>query len=110
MSVRKTMRSSVPCSSWIDSLSLLDIQVVSRKKDYSISLGCQVEWGGPVAFFCGVPPVNWRAIFNDPCRIVHISCLPGRLSLRNLVGIGQEKRRDLRPRLGKLPYISRLAN
>src|SRR5947208_14340657 len=38
------MRSSVPCSSWIDSFSLLDIQVVSLKRDYYVSLGCQVDF------------------------------------------------------------------
>src|SRR5215470_9019794 len=43
-SVRKTMRSSVPCSSWIDSFSLLDIQVVSLMRDYYISLVCQVDF------------------------------------------------------------------
>src|SRR5438067_11205723 len=37
------MRSSVPCSSWIDSFSLLDIQVVSLKRDYYVSLACQVD-------------------------------------------------------------------
>src|SRR5262245_10791004 len=37
------MRSSVPCSSWIDSLSLVDIQVVSLKRDYYVSLACQVD-------------------------------------------------------------------
>src|SRR5215472_16184922 len=37
------MRSSVPCSSWIDSFSLLDIQVVSLMKDYYASLACQVD-------------------------------------------------------------------
>src|SRR6266496_2755619 len=42
-SVRKTMRSSVPCSSWIDSFSLLDIQVVSLKREYYVSLACQVD-------------------------------------------------------------------
>src|SRR5437016_13460939 len=36
------MRSSVPCSSWIDSFSLVDIQVVSQKRDYYLSLACQV--------------------------------------------------------------------
>src|SRR6266567_1473120 len=43
-SVRRTMRSSVPCSSWIDSFSLLDIQVVSLKRDYYVSLACQVDF------------------------------------------------------------------
>jgi hypothetical protein len=38
------MRSSVPCSSWIDSFSLLDIQVVSLKRDYNVSLVCQVDF------------------------------------------------------------------
>src|SRR6266576_4644531 len=38
------MRSSVPCSSWIDSFSLLDIQVVSLKRDYYVSLACQVDF------------------------------------------------------------------
>jgi hypothetical protein len=38
------MRSSVPCSSWIDSFSLLDIQVVSLKRDYDVSLACQVDF------------------------------------------------------------------
>src|SRR5258707_1860052 len=38
------MRSSVPCSTWIDSLSLLDIQVVSLKRDYYVSLVCQVDF------------------------------------------------------------------
>jgi len=38
------MRSSVPCSSWIDSFSLLDIQVVSLKGDYYVSLACQVDF------------------------------------------------------------------
>src|ERR1700747_3286961 len=38
------MRSSVPCSSWIDSFSLLDIQVVSLKRNYYVSLGCQVDF------------------------------------------------------------------
>jgi len=37
------MRSSVPCSSWIDSFSLLDIQVVSLKREYYVSLACQVD-------------------------------------------------------------------
>src|SRR5882757_574898 len=44
-SVRKTMRSSVPCSNRIDSFSLLDIQVVSLKRDYYLSLACQVDLG-----------------------------------------------------------------
>src|SRR6266576_1411499 len=43
-SVRRTMRSSVPCSNWIDSFSLLDIQVGSPKKDYYVSLVCQVDF------------------------------------------------------------------
>src|SRR5438132_13598018 len=38
------MRSSVPCSSWIDSFTLLDIQVVSLKKAYYVSLACQVDF------------------------------------------------------------------
>src|SRR3981081_2771226 len=38
------MRSSVPCSSWIDSFSLLDTQVVSLKRDYYVSLACQVDF------------------------------------------------------------------
>src|SRR6266567_492272 len=38
------MRSSVPCSSWIDSFSLVDIQVVSSKRAYYVSLACQVDF------------------------------------------------------------------
>jgi hypothetical protein len=38
------MRSSVPCSNWIDSFSLLDIQVGSPKRDYYVSLVCQVDF------------------------------------------------------------------
>src|SRR5436309_13192927 len=38
------MRSSVPCSSRIDSFSLLDVQVVSLKRDYYDSLVCQVDF------------------------------------------------------------------
>src|SRR5882762_1617472 len=38
------MRSSVPCRRWIDSFSLLGIQVVSLRRDYYVSLACQVDF------------------------------------------------------------------
>src|SRR5215472_3721750 len=58
------MRSSVPCSSWIDSFSLLDIQVVSLKRDYYVSLACQVDFAQ-----------------NNPSRNTHRCWLSG--GLRN---------------------------
>src|SRR4030095_5783961 len=56
------MRSSVPCSSWIDSFSLLDIQVVSPIRDYYVSLACQVVL---------------RTIYKEPYRFAR---LPGATS------------------------------